>query len=527
LNYRIPVAIVGVVLVACPFDSTLREYLNRRFWLPFSKHGASFLKKGVRRTQVPYAGIVPDNSGNESIAEVQRRYYAMSQPQKRSVPDSGIAAAIATARADKSLTARQREEVELVDAKVAMREAHFDAKKLASNRARIEAFLRVARGAAYRSEARGWLARVHYLLGDQTAAGKIYLDEMNRRGSNLSAETLLTSLHIVYGYDGGPKLRQHLAEYFDTPEHAAFAIQLLTNPRWRGRERQWMQLNPRSPGLSDETPQRTYVKIRELLDKHADLLQRNPEQNGLPMSAIRTALRMGDLPGALRIADAVPTESPLRLQPDFLWPVGAARFLSGGYAEAEAPLLALFNSKTAEEGKRAAAAYGLCGVYRKLGRPVDQLRYAVWLHEPGQQKSLGLGVEDLSIYYAPSGWDLNLLIEFEAPVGALQEFVAKYPGMKGVESVRYALAVRLARENRYEESAALYSQLGAPARTARMRRMAELSRAVEAKADDYEARFRLAQLIASNSEGIYFNDRLWGGLQRYAFESTTDGRLNL
>lgn len=55
---------------------------------------------------------------------------------------------------------------------------------------------------------------------------------MNRSGSNLSRETVLNSLRMTYGYDGGPELLAHLEEYFDTPEHAAFAIQLATNPHW-------------------------------------------------------------------------------------------------------------------------------------------------------------------------------------------------------------------------------------------------------------------------------------------------------
>lgn len=65
---------------------------------------------------------------------------------------------------------------------------------------------------------------MHYRAGDQTAAGKIYLDELSLKDSNLSRETLVPSHRLIYGYDGGPKLLEHLEEYFDTPEHAAFAI---------------------------------------------------------------------------------------------------------------------------------------------------------------------------------------------------------------------------------------------------------------------------------------------------------------
>ena len=57
-------------------------------------------------------------------------------------------------------------------------------------------------------------------------------DELNRDGSNLSETTVRQSLRLTYGYDGGQKLVDHLDEYFDTPEHAEFAIQMTTNPHW-------------------------------------------------------------------------------------------------------------------------------------------------------------------------------------------------------------------------------------------------------------------------------------------------------
>ncbi len=40
-----------------------------------------------------------------------------------------------------------------------------------------------------------------------------------------------------------------------------------------------------------------------------------------------------------------------------------------------------------------------------------------------------------------------------------------------------------------------------------------------------ESKYRVAQFIAANPERIYFNDRLWEGLQRYALTAATDSRL--
>jgi hypothetical protein len=102
---------------------------------------------------------------------------------------------------------------------------------LRSAQSKLEMFLQSAATPEFQSEARGWLARIHFLLGDQTAAGKMYLDELNRNGSNLSRNSLLDSLYLTYGHDGGPQLAADIDQYFDTAEHAAFAVQMLTNPR--------------------------------------------------------------------------------------------------------------------------------------------------------------------------------------------------------------------------------------------------------------------------------------------------------
>jgi hypothetical protein len=56
---------------------------------------------------------------------------------------------------------------------------------------------------------------------------------LGRQDSNLSRDTLLDSLRMTYGYDGGPLLLEELEQYFDTPEHAAFAIQLAQVRQYR------------------------------------------------------------------------------------------------------------------------------------------------------------------------------------------------------------------------------------------------------------------------------------------------------
>ncbi len=210
------VVLLGFGLVwACPFDTTLREYLDAHFWLPFSKHPRHFEKRNVRRISAPYAGMTKSNAEGP-LAKLRAAYQEISRPAPVSFDVGPQREAVAAARADASLTRRDREEVDLIDAKIDMRAGQpQEPQSLESAKKKLEAFLRTAATPEFLSEARGWLARIHYLLGDQTSAGKMYLDELNRSGSNLSRETILNSLQLTYGYDGGPELLAHLEEYFE------------------------------------------------------------------------------------------------------------------------------------------------------------------------------------------------------------------------------------------------------------------------------------------------------------------------
>lgn len=509
---------------ACPFDATLREYLSAHFWLPFAKRAASFERPHVRRISAPFAGMTAAK-GDTPLAALRTAYQHISEPNQDPLDVAPLRKAVAAARADQSLTRREKEEVDLIDAKIDMRSGGPDEPELLeSARKKLAAFLRTARTPEFLSEARGWLAHIHYLLGDQTAAGKIYLDELNRNGSNLSRETLLNSLRMTYGYDGGPDLRVHLEEYFDTPEHAAFAIQLATNPHWR-RER-W----EREPADSSEEP---YGPIKELLEKHSDLLRSNTGANTLALLAMRTALRMGDPPAARKMADAVPADAAIRAEPDFNWMLASALFLSREYKAAERPLVALFGSARSSDDQKAAAAYGLCGVYWKTGNVMERLRFALWLRTKVRKGDMYLSypsrISDLSVYWAISGWDLNLLLDAEAPIDVLRSFADQNPNLPDIRLVRYSLAVRLARENRFREAADLYASIRAARRVPRMRQLAALDE--EANRSDLndpqklQAKYKLAEFLSANPDRIYYNDALWGGLQSYVFQASIDSRL--
>ncbi len=513
---------------ACGWDSSLREYLDAHFWLPFSKEARHFERKNVRRVSAPYAGMIKAE-GDSPISRLRAAYQEMAVPMDYTFDPVEQLRAVAAARADASLTPREREEVDLIEAKIEMRSGQPGAPQpLLNAKEKLQRFLKTARTPEFLSEARGWLAHIHYLLGERTAAGKIYLDELNRDGSNLSRETLLNSLRMTYGYDGGPELLVNLEEYFDTPEHAAFAIQLATNPRWDRYERRYERPNARI----DQAAQ-SYARITALLEKHSHLLDAQAGSASLVLLSMRTALRMGDSAGALRIAVKVPDGSSARQEPDFSWMLASARYLSHEYAAAEAPLLTLFRSPASSENQRAAAAYGLCGVYEKTGDRVEQIRYALWLRAGMPKQYLDLShnssIADQSVYWAPSGWDLNLLLDAEASIEALRAFLEQYPNVADVRLVRYALAVRLTREEQYEEAARIYEAIHAVRRAPRLRQLAALQR--ESTRTDLpaqrvlEARYRLAEFITAHPEGIYFNDALWSGFQRYALYASTDSRL--
>jgi hypothetical protein len=520
---------------ACPFDDTLREYLSAHFWQPFSKYPYSFEKRNVKRISVPFAGMAKSQS-DTPLLKLRAEYQKISQPQNTplSFDQTALRQAIASARTDGSLTAREREEVDLIEAKIDMRAGQpKDPESFRSAQQKFEKFLRSARTAEFLSEARGWLAHIHYVLGEQTAAGKIYLDELNRNGSNLSRETILNSLSMTYGYGGGQTLLDHLEEYFDTPEHAAFAIQLITNPRW---DRTWLPTS--TWGEQDlKIPPRdnaaeSYAKIRNLLESHSRLLESETGANALALLGMRTALRMGDPPEALRIAAMVPNNAAIRKEPDFDWMLASAYFLSHEYSSAEQPLLSLFQSPRATGDERAAAAYGLCGVYQKTGNPLEQIHYALWLRAPKARREIYAAPPDIadgSVYWAFSGWDLNMLLESEAPVESLRSFIATYPNAPALRLVKYSLAVRMARENQYEEAAQIYQSINSNERALRMRRLAalyqEASRTDLSVGQQREAKYKLAEYISANPDRLYFNAALWSGLQRYALVASTDSRL--
>jgi hypothetical protein len=151
---------------ACAFDTSLREYLDSRFWLPFSKHIDDFAHKNVSRVFTPFSGM-SETHDTSPLSRLRTAYQEISAPMNAKFEEAPLRKAVADARAEKSLTPAEREEVSLIDAKIDMRLGQADNREpLERAKAKLSAFLRTARTPGFMSEARGWLARVHFLLGE-------------------------------------------------------------------------------------------------------------------------------------------------------------------------------------------------------------------------------------------------------------------------------------------------------------------------------------------------------------------------
>ena len=329
---------------------------------------------------------------------------------------------------------------------------------------------------------------MHYLLGEQTAAGKIYLDELNRNGSNLSRETLLNSLHMTYGYDGGAEL---WPTWTNTSTRRNTRLSPFNWPPTRGGRGSWYSRRFGRPANTSQT----YRRIKDLLASHRDLLRSNAGADTLALLGMRTALRMGDPSAAREIAESVPVGAAARASPDFQWMSASALFLSREYAAAEQPLLDCSTRSVPAEVNGRQPRTGCAG---STGKP------ATWPGNFGSRCGCTRPTSGVSTWPLPAdcpislcirrlpGWDLGQLLEAGAPVDALRAFAEQNPELPDIRLVQYALAVRLAREERYRESAELYRSIHAYRRAQRMQQLADLSHAVDRLGISLEQSWRLA-----------------------------------
>jgi len=536
----------ATVVYTCAFESTFRAYLDRRFWQPLAKFAEEILKNSSPPSEQPappFAGMAA-NGGKPALQSVRDAYRPLSRSgypplplETEAVRDlyaearTAVAAAIQT-----DLTAQESEEVRLVEAKIDMREGEVgNQESLQQVQEKLQSFLSIARTPALASEARGWLARVHYLRGNYSSAAKIYLDELAVANSSLSRKTLLTSLRNLFPYNGSSsRLADHLEEYFDTPRYALFVVNLVTNPVYFDPE--------------ERRAMSTVAKqVLAALHNHRELFRSGPESEALTLALMRAALYMGDIKAALTYSRLPPPTSATANDPDFNWMIAACHFLQQDYAAAEAPLLRIYRTTKRGDRIRIVTAQALVGVYQKLRRPVDQL-HAAFLYEQSRAETsvreeqlyeegddLMLGLSHKFVEWPYAGWliDLSYLLDIQLTDRELRAYLKRYPrssrplrfvtlrNRSATEMIEYALAVRHARREEYMQAATFYRKLGSWPRAARMRQLAKLyARAndpARTKQERLEARYVYAVFLADHPNGVFYNDMLWHGLQRYAF----------
>jgi hypothetical protein len=524
------------IVQACAPELTFRAYLDKRFWQPLSKYekdletasaqrGESHTRtKSKRKTVYIFAGT-SSAPATPAMMEVRKAYQEGKLER---------AAAALHAASEEAATESEKEELALLDAKITLRRGEAvetgDGALLQEAQAMLRTFLENARIPSWRSEARGWLARAHYLLEEYSQAAKIYLDELERDDSVYSRDTLVTSLRIIFPYNGSSKrLADHLEEYFDTPGHALFVVTIVTNPVYNdAQERKEMAA--------------VAQKTMDALLKHRELFNTGPLSDQLALALMRASIYRGDTAAALSYSQLINKTSQVAESPEFNWMVASSRFLRKEYREAEAPLSRIINSNNSTARDRNAASQGLIGVYQKTGQRVEQL-HAAFLYEKYAAREEDENAEDVSAgepyvgfnYWPLGGWlfDLPYLLDVQLTDVELLQYLDRYGNESrsinlnlqrkrtAYEAVRYALAVRYARQEKYLQAAKIYEEINARPRAKRMREVARLHADALSTSNPpqkrLEALFAYASFLESNSTRIFFNDMLWGGFQTWSF----------
>lgn len=525
------VLIVAGASYPCGYDYTFRAYLDKRFWQPFARYEKAM---GVQPGRVGDEEI-----GGEAFAGMTTGGTPALQGLRNAYRKGDYVAAerlVAPALAE-CPQGREREEILVLGGKVALRQGERgDNRALGLAEGAFTSYLAGARDPALASEARGWLARVYFLSGRYAAAAKVYLDEAQRTDSIFSRSSLVASLRTLYRYNGGnARIGDHLEEYFDTPAHALFAVTIATNPVYVDEEERAAMAE-------------TARKALRLLLQRKDLLVSGGASDALVLALMRAALFMGDTKTALSFAEQADSESRVRSLPEYNWMAASSNYLQKRYAAAEKHLLAMYRSPAASSRDRSAAAQGLMGVYQALGRGADQLHAAFLAKEQeegahsvdGEQEGFPTWPGAGDVFDLPYLLDVGLTDEelgqyLQRNKGAARKIRVSYSVVQrsdagsrwserrrtAGEIVKYALAVRHARAERYEDAALLYREIGATPRAKRMETLARIfadaADPARTREQQLEARYRYAGFLAEHSTQIFFNDMFWRGMQTWTF----------
>jgi hypothetical protein len=498
---------LAIVVEACSFETVFRAYLGKSLWQPTWRY-VSELADGLPAEKADYqsyAGMSP-GAGNSGLQNVRAAYRAL-------FPDSGIGSLVwpdpvisnlrDLVRAASPANAAEADELRLLRCKVELRALKsWNDAALGQVRSCFESYLGQPRPAALASEASGWLARTEFLSGKGASAAKIYMSELASETSNIRRERLLSSLRMIHPRE------EELDEYFDTPAHALFAANQIT---------------------SAEGPRALAGPLIKRLEEHEGLFRQGAESNALAITMMRAALEMGAPQSVLRYAERIPSNADTRQTAEYNWLVGTARFQGQDYLGAETAWMNVMNSKDGDLRQKAYAANGLIGVYARLKRPVDELWAAFQATSLSNAAAGGDRAQTFQVYplyyyemsragvYGYIGFDAPYLLDAELTDAELERSL-KHPHMNpsDIDAIRYALAVRYARRERYLDAARIYDQRSS-SRASLMREAAKLyaeTKTPGIAADRrLKAMFDYADFLSNNEDGIFFNDTLWQGFQ--------------
>jgi hypothetical protein len=482
-----------------------RAYLSKTLWHP-AQRDVRELIAGLppeRESHLSYAGMAHDGAG-ASLQAARDAYRALFPDQPPpdyyyytlNWPAPDLARVRDFVSAARATTVAETDELELLRCKVDLRAAKPDDKPaLAQVRSCFDTYLAHPRPDALTSEARGWMARADFLLGNQASAAKFYLDELASPASNIRRERLLASLLAI------EPTPQDLDVYLDTPGHALFIANRITN---------------------DESYHALAAPLIARLEQHRDLFGDGADSDALAIALMRAATRTGAPEATLRYAARVRADARARASAEYNWMLGAARFQETDYSGAETAFMNVMKAQDADSERRRLAGNGLVGVYSKLNRPLDQLWAA--FEVAATTDDYWLGALD---------FDASYLLDVQLTDSQLETYLRRYGSApivlfkpspfektSSVDAVRYALAVRHTRREEYAAAARLYDGLHSR-RASRMREAERLLAATTAlrvsPEQHLEALYDYAAFLSDHENGIFFNDMLWKGFQTEAF----------
>src|SRR5206468_11562058 len=124
---------------------------------------------------------------------------------------------------------------------------------------------------------------------------------------------------------------QDLDVYFDTPVHALFIANRITN---------------------SGSYESLAAPLIARLEQHRDLFGRGADSDALAIALMRAATRAGAPEATLRYAARVPSHSPARLTAEYNWMLGAARFQRKNYSGAETAFMSVMKARDADSERR-------------------------------------------------------------------------------------------------------------------------------------------------------------------------------